>query len=135
MRIVLDTNVLVSLILGGALGVLADYWDTDRFQVIASAAIVSEYATVLVRPKFGLPPETVEAIVAYIQRKVEFVIPSETLAVISADPKDNMFLECAVSGQVDQIVSGDPHLNALKNFRNIPIVTPRDFLDQLERVK
>ena len=135
MRIVLDTNVLVSLILGGTLGAWVDYWDADRFQVIASAGVVSEYAAVLARPKFGLPSETVEAIVAYIQRKAEFVIPSETLRVISADPKDNMFLECAVSGQVDQIVSGEPHLNALKNFRNIPIVTPRDFLDQSERVK
>ena len=135
MRIVLDTNVLVSLILGGTLGALVDYRDEDRFQVIASATVVSEYAAVLARPKFGLPSETVEAIVAYIQRKAEFVIPSETLRVISADPKDNMFLECAVSGQVDQIVSGDPHLNALRNFRNIPIVTLRDFLDQLERVK
>ena len=43
-----------------------------------------------------------------------------------------MFLECAVAGQVDLIVSGDPHLNALKNFRGISIVTPRDFLERLE---
>jgi len=114
MRVVLDTNVLVSLVLGGILGILADYWDNNRFRVVVTTAIMAEYATVLARPKFGLPRE--------------FVVPAETIEIITIDPKDNMFLECAVAGQVDLIVSGDPHLNALKTFRGISILTPRDFL-------
>ena len=132
MRVVLDTNVLVSLVLGGILGILVDYWDNNRFRVVVTTAIMAEYATVLARPKFGLPREVVEALIAYIERKSEFVVPAEMIEVITIDPKDNMFLECAVAGQVDLIVSGDPHLNALKNFRGISIVTPRDFLKRLE---
>jgi len=132
MRVVLDTNVLVSLVLGEILGILADYWDNNRFRVVVTTAIMAEYATVLTRPKFGLPREVVEALIAYIERKSEFVVPAETIEIITIDPKDNMFLECAVAGQVDLIVSGDPHLNALKNFRGISIVTPRDFLERLE---
>jgi predicted nucleic acid-binding protein len=58
-------------------------------------------------------------------------VPSETITAISVDPTDNMFLECAVAGQVDLIVSGDPHLNALEKFRGIPIITPRDLLNRL----
>lgn len=135
MRIVLDTNVLVSMILGGALNALVDKWDADRFQVVASVAIVSEYAEVLARPKFGLSRDIVEAMVAYIQRKAEFVVPTETIGAIADDPTDNMFLECAVAGSANCIVSGDPHLNALGDFRSIPIITPRDFLNQLERAK
>jgi len=135
MRIVLDTNVLVSMILGGVLGKLADFWDKGCFQVVATVEIMTEYAAVLARPKFGLPHDIVEAIIAYIQRKAEITTPSESITVISTDPKDNMFLECAVSGQVEYIVSGDPHLNALESFRGIPIISPRDFLEILQPTK
>ncbi len=55
MRIVLDANVLISMILGGRLQVLVDYWDQKRFVVLVSAEIMAEYAVVLARPKFGLP--------------------------------------------------------------------------------
>lgn len=45
------------------------------------------------------------------------------------DPKDDIYLETAVSAQADCIVSGDPDLLALHPFRGIFILTPRDFLD------
>jgi putative PIN family toxin of toxin-antitoxin system len=131
MKVVLDTNVLVSMILGGQLGSMIDLWDQKRFVVVVSAEIMSEYATVLARPKFGLSRDIVESIIAYIERKAEFVAPAETITEITADPKDNMFLECALSGRVDFLVSGDPDLNLREHFRGIPIVTPRDSLDLL----
>jgi putative PIN family toxin of toxin-antitoxin system len=133
MRIVLDTNVLVSMILGGRLGSLIDHWDQKRFTIVVSAEIMAEYATVLARPKFGLPRDIVESIIAYVERKAEFVAPVEVITEIAADPTDNMFLECAASGRADFLVSGDPDLNLLERFREIPIVTPRDFLTLLER--
>jgi putative PIN family toxin of toxin-antitoxin system len=135
MRVVLDTNVLISMILGGVVGELVDEWDARQFQVVTSTDIVAEYATVLARPKFGLSPDIVEAIVGYIQRNVEFVVPVERIALISDDPKDNMFLECADAGQVEYIVSGDPDLVKLGAFRGIPIITPRAFLDLLKYLK
>ncbi len=49
-----------------------------------------------------------------------------------ADPKDDMFLECAVSAQADSIVSGAVHLNALKSYQGIPIIPPREFLERLK---
>lgn len=133
MRIVLDTNVLVSMILGGRLQALVDYWDQKHFVVLVSAEIMAEYAVVLARAKFGLPHDIVDSIIAYIERKAEFVAPVETITEIVADPADNRFLECAVSGHADFLVSGDPDLNLLKRFREIPILTPRDFRDLLER--
>jgi putative PIN family toxin of toxin-antitoxin system len=48
------------------------------------------------------------------------------------DGKDDKFLEAAVSGKVDFIVSGDSHLLAIKEFRSIPIITGREFLDWLK---
>lgn len=135
MRIVLDTNVLVSMILGGVVAELVDDWDTERFHAVASAQIVEEYARVLARPKFGLARDLIEAILAYIQRKIEFVVPTEEIAVIREDPKDDMFLAAAIAGRVEYIVSGDPHLVALGSYRGIPILTPRAFLDLLKQTK
>ena len=51
------------------------------------------------------------------------------------DPKDNQFLELAVNGQADFIVTGDEDLLVLHPFRAIPILTPRDFLHVLEEVE
>lgn len=132
MRVVLDTNVLVSMLLGGRLSILVEHWDQRHFTVVASAEILSEYATVLARPKFGLPRDVVDSIVAYIERQSELVTPLEKITVIEDDLADNMFLECALAGQAELIVSGDQHLNTLKQFRNIKIVTPYAFLHLLE---
>jgi hypothetical protein len=59
-------------------------------------------------------------------------VPGTTkVTVITDDPDDNMFLACAVEGQADFIVSGDPHLLSLSRFRGIPIATVREFLERL----
>jgi predicted nucleic acid-binding protein len=62
----------------------------------------------------------------------EFVTPKEEIRVIIADPTDNKLLEAAIAGIVDFIVSGDNHLLKLKSFREIPIVTGREFITWLE---
>lgn len=129
MRVVLDTNILVSAILGKELGEIVDYWDRGAFRVIVSAEIMAEYTAVLARPKFKLDTELVVAIISYVERKAEWVSPTEKIKQIQSDPKDDIFIECAVSGKADYIVSGDNHLLALSQFRDIPIVTPRHFLN------
>ena len=53
----------------------------------------------------------------------------ESLDIIDADPGDNKVLECAISANVEFIISGDKHLLNLKNYREIEIVTPEDFLN------
>jgi len=54
------------------------------------------------------------------------------VVAIPADPTDNKFLEAAVEGKADLIVSGDGHLLELKTFRNIPIITASEFITRLE---
>lgn len=89
--------------------------------------------TVLRRPKFGLPSTVIESIVAYVFRKSEFVTPIEQFKVVDQDPDDNKFLDAAFVGEVDYLVSGDKHLLEIKEFRQIPIISLREFLDQIER--
>jgi Predicted nucleic acid-binding protein, contains PIN domain len=56
-----------------------------------------------------------------------------TLTVITEDPPDDRYLECAVEGEADYIVSGDQLLLRLSAHQGIPILTPRAFLEVLQR--
>ncbi|MBI5353701.1 MAG: putative toxin-antitoxin system toxin component, PIN family [Chloroflexi bacterium] len=131
-RVVLDTNILVSMALGGEVGKVNDEWKAEKFLLIVSDEIVSEYLDVLQRPKLHLKPYTIAVIMGRIYRKAEFVAPTERTPNIQPDPKDDKFLEAAIAGKVDIIVSGDKHLLDLKEFRSIPIITGREFLDWLK---
>ena len=62
----------------------------------------------------------------------EFVTPTEEIHIIVADPTDDKFLEAALAGKVDYIVSGDNHLLELKSFREIPIITGKEFIAWLK---
>ena len=132
MRVVLDTNIFVSMALGGRVARIHDAWKAKRFVLIASDAILSEYVGVLSRPQLHLTAEIVSLIVARVHRQGEFVIPAESIHTVAADPSDDKFLEGALAGQADCIVSGDSHLLDLGAFRGIPILTAREFIERLE---
>jgi predicted nucleic acid-binding protein len=75
----------------------------------------------------------IESVMAYLFHKAEFVVPQERIRVVQADPSDNIFLEAAVAGGADWIVSGDKaHLLPIGEFRRIPIVSPRKFMEWLQ---
>jgi uncharacterized protein len=131
-RVVLDTNIIISSALGGALVLVLEKWDAGEFMVIVTTDVVSEYFEVLNRSKFGLKQETIDRIINFIYQFSEFVVPEEKIRFIADDPEDDKFLEAAVAGKVDFIVSGDKHLLDLKEFRSIPIITGREFLDWLQ---
>src|SRR5687767_3294523 len=65
-RVVLDTNIIISSALGGALVFILEKWDEGKFTVIVTTDVVSEYFAVLNRPKFGLKQETIDRIIHYI---------------------------------------------------------------------
>jgi putative PIN family toxin of toxin-antitoxin system len=131
-RVVLDTNIVISSALGGTLVLVLEKWDEKKFTVVVTTDVVSEYFEVLNRPKFNLKQETIDKITRYIYQFSEFVVPEEQIRFIEDDPKDDKFLEAAIAGKVDFIVSGDNHLLALKEFRSIPILSGREFLDWLK---
>ena len=131
-RVVLDTNIVISSVLGGALVLVLEKWGEKKFIVMVTTDVVSEYFEVLNRPKFNLKQETIDKITRYIYQFSEFVVPEEQIRFIEDDPKDDKFLEAAIAGNVDFIVSGDNHLLALKEFRSIPILSGREFLDWLQ---
>lgn len=132
MRAVLDTNIFISAVLGGRLGIIIDEWKAGKFKLIVTDSIAREYLDVINRPKFNIPQAEIIAVSDYLLQLGEFVTPAEEIHIIVADPTDNKFLEAATAGQVNFIVSGDNHLLELKSFREIPIITAKEFISWLE---
>ena len=83
MRVVLDTNIFVSMALGGQIGQINDAWKLGKFTLLVSEAILSEYLDVLQRPKLHLNAEMIFALVTRLQRKAEFVMDSHLLELKS----------------------------------------------------
>jgi hypothetical protein len=133
MRVVLDTNIIVSAYLGGSLEAIIVAWKLGKFTLVVSAEIIDEYLSVLKRPKFKLELTEIEDFSALLLAKAEFVIPLEHVSAVIGDDTDNKFLDAAITGNANVIVSGDGHLLELKTFKEISIITPRDFLLRLNK--
>ena len=130
MRIVLDTNVLISaLMFGWNPRMILESVIRGDLDLFVSEAIIFEFGEVLKRPKFGIPPSIINQIISELSTISELVRPSGNIAKKTDDPADNRILECAVEAKADYIVSGDNHLRELKEYRSFKIVTPQDLLE------
>jgi len=128
MRVVIDTNIMVSAYLGGMLKKLIVAWKSGKFTLVVSDAVADEYREVLKRPKFKIEHTELDDFFALLLDRAEFVIPIETIDVIAEDPSDNKFIEAAIAGKAKLIISGDSHLLELKSFHDISIITAREFM-------
>ncbi len=133
MRVVIDTNIIVSAYLGGVLETVIIRWKSGKFTLIVSDEIADEYHEVLNRPKFKLERAEVDDFFSLLFSRAEFVESIEEIDAIKSDSSDNKFLEAAIAGQADFIVSGDNHLLNLGSFRDIPIIPAREFIDGLDK--
>ncbi len=132
MRVVLDTNTLISAILfSGAASRLVPLWQSRRITVLLSKAILQEYLRALAYPKFRLSDQEIrELIEDQLLPFVETVQVKKRLRVVRRDPEDNKFLECAVAGRAEYLVTGDHDLLALGSYRGITILPAAEFLKQ-----
>lgn len=129
-RVVLDTNALVSrLLLPDSLPARAVSKALDDADLLVSAATLAELADVLSRPKFDRYV-TIEERQGFLRRLGKIAELVEIASPVRAcrDPRDDIFLEVAVNGGADVIVTGDADLLALHPFRGIAIPTPAAYL-------
>ena len=132
MKIVLDTNVLVSAILSpngppaAALRALL----TERVTLCFDERIVSEYREVLTRSKFSFDRELIEELVGFLEAAGSPTLAAP-LAVTLPDPWDQMFIEVAVAGDADFLVTGNLKHFPEKARAGVCVVSPREFLDAL----
>ncbi len=131
-RVVLDTNVLVSaLLFKGKLSGFVALWQEGRLAPLLSKETFGELRKVLTYPKFALDQEEIGAILEdAILPFFEIVDPVEPIEGVSTDPDDDPFIECAVSGRAEFVVTGDAQLVGLKRYKTVRFVTPSEFLER-----
>ena len=132
MRVVLDTNVLVSGRLkpdGNERRVLRLGLAARRLTVLLSPAIMREYEAVLPRPRLKLTASEVSQTLNALRAAAEWVEPSFTLRVTKDEP-DNRFLECAAAGQAAYIVTGNAR-HFPRRYKRIQVVQARRLLELL----
>ncbi|MBI2018089.1 putative toxin-antitoxin system toxin component, PIN family [Candidatus Daviesbacteria bacterium] len=126
MRIVLDTNILISASLKGALAgdILDMAATTFLITLLTSEEIIQELADKLLN-KFNWNEDRVNYFIKELRQVAEIVDTTEKVSVISRDPQDNKILECGISGQADLIVTSDQDLIKLKKYKGIGIIHPK----------
>jgi hypothetical protein len=132
--VVIDTNVLVSaLLFGGVPGKLIPLWKERVIQPKASKEIIEEYIRVLAYPKFQLSGQEISFLLHYeILPNFEIFRIKKGPILVSKDPSDDKFIRCAQAAGGRIIISGDQHLLRLSPYRQIQILSPSEFLAQIE---
>ena len=129
MRVVADTNILISaLLFGGLPGKFLDLALRRRFTLVTSKALLDELDEKL-RGKFAVSESDALAIRAKLEGNATLIEPDFELNAVPDDPDDNRVLECAIAGKAEWIVSGDRHLLGIVSYAGIAIVTVRQFVE------
>ncbi len=134
-KVVLDTNVLISGV--NASGYSASILDAARreeIKLVTSAHLLEEFSEVISRRhiarKYPKAAENAEPLLDFLRAFAILTPGIPESNAISPDRDDDFVLACALDESVDCIVSGDPHLLDLKNYKGIPILTPREFVER-----
>ena len=131
MKAVFDTNIFVSALAipGGQAERAIDLVIDARVNLCISKEIIHEVLGVLAQ-KFSKSPEELSRTAVFLSELAELIVPRKKLAVLDDEP-DNRILECAVTGHADVIVTGDRAMLNLKKYREIRILSLRQFLDEI----
>ncbi len=129
MKIVLDTNLLVSGIFwGGTPLKILDLWKKKRIELVASQSTLDEYLRTIqkIAERTGR---------AELSRAWSLILPSRLRLVsvrksfrLCRDPGDDIFIDCAIAGRAHYIVTGDQDLLVLKQVMSVRIVNDKHFL-------
>ena len=139
MKVVIDTNVVVSSLMSvhGAPWRVINLLKSQHFELVLSDEILLEYAQTLNYEKVirfhKLTPNETRQFLSELKSSSKSVVSTERIYAISADPDDNKFIEVAVAGDADFIISRDKHLLDLGEYEGIQIVTPAMFVAYIEQ--
>lgn len=134
-RVVIDTNVWISFLIGKTLAGLAEAIINERVKILFSEELVDELLEVLHRPKFEkhFSRAEITELISLIHIKFEQVEITEHFTDCR-DPKDNFLLDLCVSGNADYLITGDEDLLSLTPFHGIEIISYSVFQKVLQRL-
>lgn len=138
MKVVLDANVYISALLSkrGAPKQIIDLWREEAFELLISEEILDEVARVLRYPRVAelhkLSQSEQEEFLTLLRDETKLIKPKHRLSA-SPDETDNRYLECAVEGSAEVLVTGDKqHLLPIKEYEGIAVISPAAFLMLLQ---
>lgn len=133
MRVVIDTNVFISILPGTSKYHLLFWkWIEGKYSILLSNDIYFEYEEML---STKLKPQAGEIFLQLIfeMENVEFIIPNFKWNLISQDPDDNKFADCAIAANADFIVTNDRHFDVLQllEFPQLKVINIETFAAML----
>ena len=133
MKIVLDANIFVSSFFwGGNPRRILERVIEGIDKLFITKEILNEIETVIERPKFHVDKEGADFFINSIEEIGTKIIPKIKIENGSRDKTDNKYLECGITANVDYIISGDIHLLELGSYKNIRIVSVKNYLEIIE---
>lgn len=143
-KVVIDTNVMISALLWeGISHRLLEHVESGMLRCYATLDMLDELAEVLRREKFAkriaeLKTSADELMLSVLQR-VNLVEQATPVALppsaLLEDENDVMFLQCALLAEARYLISGDPHLLVLGQINEVTILSPSQFLHELEKLE
>ena len=131
MKIVLDTNVLVSgIFFSGPPYKILKAWQEGKFEIVVSEDILTEYQRVAEELSKQFPTIDIDPILELLTVHAEVISTHDFQVTICEDPDDNKFISCALASKSKVIVSGDKHLLKISGHEGIEVLKPRELTDK-----
>lgn len=130
-RVVIDTNLCISLLIGKHVGSLLQVFDLPQYELVTSDNLINEILSVATRPKFAryFNADDVQGFVQFLEKNsTKFRI--DNIPQRCRDPKDDFLLELAVVADADILLSGDADLTDIKQIGHCKIMTVAEFLQR-----
>jgi putative PIN family toxin of toxin-antitoxin system len=134
MKVVLDANIYVSSMINtqGNPRRIIKRWEQGDFDVLVSTSIINEIGRVLRYPRIAKrhkqDEKEIKRFLELLSSEAILIEPSNRLDIIQEDESDNRYLECAIEGKAQYIISGDNHLLKVGEFKGIIVLPPNAFV-------
>ena len=134
LKVLSDTNVWISFLIGRRLQSLKDLIASDQVVIVLSDQLLLELRMVTQRPKLKkyFPEQKVAELIAFLLTVGEKYEPTVSNQ-LSRDPKDNFLLDLAEASEAAYLVTGDKDLLVLNSFKKTQMVTPVDFEGEVKK--
>jgi putative PIN family toxin of toxin-antitoxin system len=131
MKIVLDTNVLVSgIFFSGPPADILRAWSRGKFRLVLSPEILDEYTRVSTELADKFPDIDIRRILDLVVVRSEVCSPAALPQQVCEDRHDDKFFAAALDRRAKIIISGDKHLLRVSGYQSVSVLTPRQFLAQ-----